>query len=113
MYTMNSSESIHGGVIFCYKTYEKKSLLILPTFGTGIETFSTSLSERDDKTNETENKSVATINLSFGISAIKQVLRKNHIGFELNYHYCPYNLDNNLNTQFNNSAISAELFLRF
>ncbi len=110
---VNSDVSIFFGGIIGYKVYENEKLLLVPKFGIGLESVDTGISEKKNNSEEKTYHDVKTIHLSLGISAMTPVFRKSYLGFGVNYHYCPYQLDQNLLTTFDNNLISAELFWRF
>jgi hypothetical protein len=110
---VNSDVSIFFGGLVSYKLYEREKLILLPKVGVGLETVDTGLSEEKDNSEDKKYLDIETIHLSFGISAMTPVFRKSYLGLGLNYHFCPYGLDENLLTDFDNNLISAELFWRF
>lgn len=109
---VNSESSIFFGGIFGYQVYKNQKLRIIPKVGIGIESVDTGISEKKSR-DETKYYDVETIHLSAGISLMVPVLKRNYIGIELNYHFTPYQLVDNLHTKFNSSAISSEIFIRF
>ncbi len=110
---VNSDASVFFGAIFRYKLYESEKFIVLPSARIGVESVSTGLSEKKANSDEKEYHDVTTVHLSLGISAMTPIFRKSYIGLGLNYHFCPYGLDNNLHTDFDNNLVSAELFWRF
>jgi len=110
--TVNSDISIFGGGLVGYKLFETKKLILIPKLGVGIESVDTGLYE-SDRNNNKEYFDLKTIHLSIGLSAMTPILTKNYIGIEISYHYTPYQLDKNLLTDLETSALSTEVFFRF
>lgn len=110
---VNSDVSIFLGTLVGYKIYERDNLIVIPKFGVGLESVDTGLSKKKKNTNETTYYNLETIHLSLGLSAMTPILKKSYMGIGVNYHYCPYQLDNNLRTKFNNNLVSTEMFWRF
>lgn len=110
---VNSDVSIFGGVLIGYKIYESKKIILVPKFGIGIESVGTGISEKKNNSQDKTYHDVETIHLSFGLSAMTPVFRKSYVGVGINYHFCPYQLDKNLYTKFENNLISTEIFWRF
>jgi hypothetical protein len=110
---VNSDVSVFFGGLIGYKIYESKKLVLVPKFGIGLESVDTGISEKESKNEDETYYNIETIHLSLGLSAMTPVFRKSYIGVGINYHYCPYNTDHDLLTEFSNHLISTELFLRF
>ena len=109
MHNVNSDVSIFFGGLIGYKIYESKQLVLIPKFGVGLESVDTGISEKNDKGDDTKYHNVETIHLSLGMSALTPIFRKQHLGFELSYHYTPYQLVENLHTKFNNKIGRAHV----
>ncbi len=110
---VNSDVTIFFGGLVSYKVYESERLTLLPKAGIGLESVDTGLTEKSDDSDDVESFNVNTIHLSFGLAAMTPILRKSYLGLGVNYHFCPYGLDKNLQTNFENNLMSAELFWRF
>ena len=110
---VNSDYSIFFGGLVSYKMYESEKLILLPKFGIGLESVDTGISEKKDYSNDKVYYNVNTVHLSLGLSAMTPIFQKSYLGFGINYHYCPYQLDDNLYTDFDSNLISAEVFWRF
>jgi len=110
---VNSDVSIFFGGLVSYKLYESEKLILLPKLGIGLESVDTGLSEKKGNSDDKEYHDIETIHLSLGLSAMTPIFRKSYLGLGINYHFCPYGLDDNLHTDFDNNLISAELFWRF
>ncbi len=110
----NSPYSAYGGIFVGYKIFDSKYLKITPKFGGGIETVSTGIEiDKKDNLNEKEDINIVTMHLSTGLSIRTQLDSFRHLGLEANFHYCPYQWDNNLKTNFKNFAFSIELCYSF
>ena len=98
--SVNSDVSIFLGGLFSYKLFDTERLKLLPKFGIGLEVIETGLSSEDEPgvklANDKEYHDLRTIHLSFGITAMTPIFKKRYLGFGINYHYCPYGLDQNL-----------------
>jgi hypothetical protein len=118
-YALGDTNHVHSGVrLFIggfvgYKLYESKKLILLPKLGLGLESIDTGLSEKKKNSQNLTYYNIETVHLSLGLSAMTPVLRASYMGIGINYHYCPYDLDKNLLTKFNNNLISTEIFWRF
>lgn len=110
---VNSDLGFFMGLSLGYKIYENEKFTLIPKFGIGLEYIDTGLESYSDETEETEYHNLETLHTSIGISLLKLVFRRNYIGLEINYHYCPYNWSKNLITKLDNSAYSAEIVFRF
>lgn len=110
---VNSDVSIFGGALIGYKIYESKNLILVPKFGIGVEVVGTGISENKNNSQNKTYHDIETVHLSLGLSAMTPVFKKNYIGLGINYHYCPYSIDKNLLTKFDNNLFSTELFWRF
>lgn len=114
--SVNSDLSIFFGGLFSYKLIDNERLKLLPKFGIGLEDVNTGLTSEDASrvgfSDDKEYHNIRTLHLSFGLSAMTPIFKKRYLGFEINYHYCPYGLDQNLKTHIDNNLISAELFWR-
>lgn len=111
--TVNSDVGVFFGGYFGYKIYEKDKIIILPKFGIGVESVSTGLSKKENNSEETNYYNVETVHLSLGVSVMRQIFKRNYIGLEITYHYCPYQTVKSLYTEFNNNSLSAEVSFRF
>ncbi len=110
----DSNSSAFLGVLIGYKIYESKNIIVLPKFGIGAETVDTGIS--DNENNDNSNRSyynVETIHFSLGLTVMTPIFKTSHLGFGINYHYCPYSLEKDLYTTFNENLLSAEVFWRF
>jgi len=92
---------------------KRKKMILISKLGVGLESVSTGISENKNNSQDKTFHDIETINLSLGLSAITPVFKKSYIGIGINYHYCPYHLDKNLLTKFDNNLISTEIFWRF
>lgn len=110
---VNSDYSIFFGGLIGYKIYESKNMILMPKFGIGLESIDTGLSEKKKNSADTTYYNIETIHLSLGFSAMIPVFNKSYLGFGINYHYCPYQLDAGLINKFDNDLISTEIFWRF
>lgn len=110
---VNSDLGFLVGLSLGYKVYESKQFSLIPKIGIGLEYIDTGLEGYSDQSNEPEYYNIETLHTSFGIAIMKPIFRRNYIGLEINYHYCPYNWEKNLVTKFDNSAYSAEIIFRF
>lgn len=110
---VNSAISIFMGASIGYKAYVSEKLVLIPKFGIGLESVNTGLSEQKRNSDDKTYHDIETLHLSLGLSAMTPVFRKDYIGIGVNFHYCPYQLDKNLLTNFDNNLVSAELFWRF
>lgn len=80
--------------------------------GFGYEAVETGISEKINE-DETKSHDIETVNWSVGSAVSVPVFRKAFIGVGFNYHFCPYNLDKNLQTKLNQHLYSVETFFRF
>jgi hypothetical protein len=110
---VNSDYSIFFGGYLGYKMYESKKLVLIPKLGMGLESVETGLSEKKENSEEVDYLNIDIFHFSLGLSAMTPVNRKGYFGLGINYHYCPYDSDENLYTKFENNLISAEVFYRF
>ncbi|MBK9396900.1 MAG: hypothetical protein IPN55_06555 [Saprospiraceae bacterium] len=110
---VNSKLGFSIGLAGGYKIFENENLIIIPKIALGYESISTGLREYDEESEETFFHNVETLHSSIGLSVLKPIFRRNYIGMEVNYHYCPYGFDDDLISKFDNSAYSFEIFFRF
>lgn len=110
---VNSDVSIFFGGLVGYKFYESKKLILISKFGLGLESVSTGISETKKNSQDKTYHDIETFHFSLGLSALTPVFQKNYIGIGINYHFCPYQIDKNLLTEFDNNLISTEIFWRF
>ncbi len=109
--TVDSDYSVFGGAIVGYKIYESRKFKILPKLGFGYELVGTGLNKNDKESKNRYN--VVTLHMSAGLAVMIPVRKSNYLGFGINYHYCPYSLEKNLHTTFNENLVSTEVFWRF
>jgi hypothetical protein len=99
-----------------YKLLDKKGFIIIPKIGAGFESTGTGLSEtvEDEEDGEyVKYYSLHALNLSSGVKILRKVCVRNYLGLSVNYHFCPYQWNKKLVTQFNNNSLSCELVFRF
>ena len=111
--SVNSSYGFNMGINAGYTLYENNDLLIIPKLGVGFDAINTGLSSFDDETQETTYYNVTTLHTSVAVSILKPIFRRNYIGMEVTYHYCPYGWDEDLISKLENNAYSVELIFRF
>jgi hypothetical protein len=110
---VNSDLSVFFGGTIGYKLYESEKLILIPKIGIGLESVDTGLSEPVTNSQQGTELDIETLHLSLGLSALTPVSKRSYLGIGMNYHYCPYQWDKNLLTQFDNNLLSAEVFWRF
>lgn len=110
--TVNSKASVFFGGGVGYKIYDRPKIAVMPRIGAGLEVVHTGISTQDENQNE-ENHDIETLHVSLGCAVVIPVAKKSYFGFGLNYHYCPYDFDDNLITRFSNNLVSTEVFYRF
>lgn len=111
--SVNSSFAFNMGINLGVRLYENDKFTIIPKLGLGYESLNTGLSEFDEDTQETIFYNLATLHTSASVSILRPIFRRNHIGFEISYHYCPYGWDEDLVSKLENNAYSLEVFFRF
>ena len=111
--TVNSNMSTQMGINMGYKIFENDKLIIIPKIGVGFESVDTGLSEDKGDNQSKDYFNLKTVHLSGSIATMIPIFKTKYIGVELGYHYTPYQLDQNLATPIDTSAISAELLYRF
>ncbi|MEN8929453.1 MAG: hypothetical protein ABF242_03150 [Flavobacteriales bacterium] len=111
--SVNSEATFFVGALFSYKIYESEKLMLFPKVGIGLEAVQTKIPDEQENSDNNSYHSIETLHLSIGFSAMTPVFNRNYLGLGINYHYSPYNSDDNLLTEINPSQISAELFFRF
>lgn len=112
-HVVNSNFGFNLNVNVAYRIFENDKLTVLPKIGSGWESISTGISSYDEDTQETKYYDVSTMHTNVGITILKPIFRRNYIGLEASYHYCPYGWEKDLLTRFNNHAYSIELIFRF
>lgn len=110
---VKSDVTVMFGAAAGLKLIEKKNLTIFAKFGAGLVNVDTGLSETKPGKDETKYYSVSAFHGSGSLSALVPVFRKNYLGLELSWHYCPYQMDKKLLTRFDNHSVSTQLFFRF
>ena len=107
---INSDYSLFAGGAIGYKMFDNKYLIILPKIGIESEFINTGLSDENYVSNN--NKYDAkTVHFLFGLSAMIPI-RNIYLGLEINYHYCPYELNKNMRSKIESNLISTEVFWR-
>lgn len=110
--TVNSKASVFFGGVLGYTIYERPKFMVMPKIGAGLEMVHTGITTQD-KNEDEENHDIETLHVSFGCALMFPVAKKSYFGFGINYHYCPYDFDDNLITKFSNNLVSTEVFYRF
>jgi hypothetical protein len=110
---VNSDMSLFLGITIGYKLLERDKFLIVPKVGAGLESVSTGISKQKKNSDETTYYDVETVHLTTSMAIMTPMFKTRYIGLEAAYHYCPYGLEENLYTKFNNHSYSLELFFRF
>jgi len=110
---VNSDVSVFFGVQFGYKIAASKNLILIPKIGIGLETVDTGIESSSYEEEESTYYNLETAHFSIGLTAMKPVFKKGYTGIGINYHYCPYQIDNNLLTKIYPHLFSAELVYRF
>jgi hypothetical protein len=114
LHSVNSKLSFSVGYFFGFKLYDGKRLKIIPKIYHGFEVVTTGISEKDSKQdNSIIYHNVDTSHVTFSLALMTPILRKSYVGLQLGYHYVPYKKDHNLQTEFNDKALSVELFFRY
>ncbi len=111
MTTKSELTFLFGGTIG-YKIFENKHIMMVPKFGIGGEGVGTELSKINTKTQEKESVGISALHLSLGMTAYIPVISRQYLGIGLTYHFCPYNLDKNLITKFDQHAVSFDVSFR-
>lgn len=122
---VDPDEGIFGGLIVGYKLYDKKNWIMQSRLGLGIESIDTGLEEQVSKSqptnafsptssNDSDTKyyDLETLHSSLGLSIMKGIGKKKYVGATVDIHLTPYGFDKRLKTKLDNTAVSAELFLR-
>ena len=123
IYEINSPASYLIGGSVGYKVFDNDRYIIYPKIGLAYESSTTGLAETtyyegqyDEDGNvssSTKYNNLNTMNLAPGITFLRAMGRKTFVGLNVNYHYSPYQWDNNLQTEIYNHYSSVELFVRF
>lgn len=110
---VKSDVTVMFGVTTGFKLVEKKNLTLMARFGAGVVSADTGLSETKPGKDEKKYYSVTTFYASGSVMALVPVFKRNYLGVELGWYYCPYQLDKRLLTRFDNHSVSTQLFFRF
>jgi len=114
IHQVNSKSSFSVGYFLGLRLYDGKRIKIVPKITYGLEVLKTGIWERSQEEENTINYyDVVTSHTTFSLAVMTPIHRKSYMGIELGYHYVPYEKDKNLQTQFNNKALSLELFFRY
>lgn len=123
IYTINSKATYFMGGSVGYKVYDNEKYIIYPKIGIAFESTNTGLSETiyndnsydeyGDQTSYTRYNNLNTVNFAPGVTFMRYVAGKTFMGLNVNYHYSPYHMNNNLETEIFNSYASVEFFMRF
>ncbi|MHC8948218.1 hypothetical protein [Sphingobacterium hungaricum] len=123
IYTINSKATYLMGGSIGYKVYDDEKYIIYPKIGIAFESTNTGLAETiyddnsydeyGDPTSYTRYNNLNTVNFAPGVTFMRYIAGKTFMGLNVNYHYSPYHLNNNLQTEIFNSYSSVELFVRF
>ncbi|HPI19842.1 MAG TPA: hypothetical protein PKY56_05670 [Candidatus Kapabacteria bacterium] len=111
--TVNSNYCIHVGAIVGYKIFESKFLNIIPKLGIGIDAFNAKYEESVNNKTFVKEIKVPAMHLLSGISFYKEISNSSGLGMEISFHYCPYQWDKSLKTNFKNFAYSFELYCSY
>lgn len=116
VYTANNDGGFNLGVNFIYeKPFGKKNYLrffsgiSLDWLATGKKTFETQ--DEDD-----ENASyyyITTFSVPFGVGIRRNIFYRKTAGFDIAYHYTPYNIDKKLITDLSGNYVTASIFFGF
>jgi len=117
---VSSSASYGIGGTLGRKLFDNDAFIICPKLGFFFETTSTGLSHfryYDDGSYEDALQvvynNVNTMRTSLGMAFMWHVAGKQYAGFEVAYHYIPYNWDSRLLTRIQPNYASVQVFFRF
>jgi hypothetical protein len=109
--------SLVCGVLGIYATHSNQinqKYFLDKIFGIGLGFIQTDKKIEKPQNEDKRNRSLETINLSFGLSVRKIVLKKRSIGLNISYNYTPYHLfQNRVNKDFGSQSFFTGLTYRF
>ncbi|HAF30972.1 MAG TPA: hypothetical protein DCG75_18190 [Bacteroidales bacterium] len=109
----NSDIGILIGANVSYKLYTKNKWQIHPNLGIGWDIIETDVVKDDTNEEETIYYDLSAINLSVGFTVLYEVLINKYIGIGANYHFVPYNTDNNYYTRLSSDYLTLNLIYKF
>jgi hypothetical protein len=116
---VNSSSALFLGLVTGVKHYDTRKFMVQSRYGLGLEVINTGLKEKvrsgggSTSNDDYDYHDLETLHTSVGLAAFRSINNGRHIGVEVGLHFCPYQLDRNLQTPLDNIAASGELFFRF
>ncbi len=110
--SVNSKSSLLLSLKAGYKLFETKKMMVIPKLGLGIEVINTGIRIKSSD-GSYESFDVETACFSLGVSFLTPVLKRNYLGINFDYRFCPYGLDENLITKLDNNMISGGISYRF
>lgn len=111
-HTVNSNYAFSINGLIGYQLHEINEIKFIPKLGVGLEIVDTGITEEKED-EEIEYYNIKTMHFSISLAMMKRVFIKHYAGIEIGYHYCPYELDKDLISKFDNNALSLELFFMF
>lgn len=113
--SVNSKTTILIDTKIGYKILDKKRIILIPDIGVGFESTGTGITEEVVIDGEESYKfhNLNMLNVSTGFTIYTPVFVRNYIGLSINYHYCPYQWNKKLITEFNNNSLTCGLLYRF
>jgi hypothetical protein len=112
-YLVDSKLGINLNINVMYQYSDIKNIFLYPKFGLGYEAIFTGVKIYNPIDEVTNSYDINTLHSNIGILILTPCFRKNYIGLEASYHYCPYRWSKGLKSKFNNNAFSLELIYRF
>ncbi|WP_312186702.1 hypothetical protein [Sphingobacterium sp.] len=124
--SINSPATIFMGGAVGYKIYDNDKFILIPKGIIGIDITDTGITENVyssgfydeygyyyDGGYTDRMVTINNVHLGLGLSSLFQMKNKKYIGFELGYHYAPYDSGSKVLTPIQANYGSVELFFRF